>query len=969
MFMRSNMKFSWLKFNEFYKHFFLWRLFWVVSVSFLSFSFFYRFAVPICALVRDLFYADKFLFFVVGLPSLLVILGLIRFFIKPGLQLKRQGIHNQPSWVFYFYWGIVNGLIVWSVVDLATHSVELWLSGYRWVGLSLALAVIILKWLNDYLYKFPDLVFKNFAAGAVGAKDDKLGFELSAKNAANGLKNLNNYVNVVGIYGGLGFGKSSYARMIVENFDSAKTLYTYISLTETNEAKDFSRLFAERWLETLSERYPKLDVASYLPFMQSILRESGNGFLSDLLRILSIFNWGLIKTKAVVYDQFYGGKKAFTSKTVGKIFGNIPEIEEALWIIMVDEIERAQFDEIYRLVEIVERFKNEGRSGLPVKLIFIFCISEPEFREYLQAFESRDTRVRPLQTFFYMDPKSVVHRIFLPPVEPAVKYKYVDDLLTNIAERERVELPKEIYPHTFSNPTFRFMEKHADALGYVVGILSEHSPRVAARVATALEFFYGSFRDRTGGQQVNAIRFSDVVMLEFIKIRYPFLIEFFMKTIHLLVAQTERDNAGGYFIKKELEEKKIGLIGWIELVIGRKLSEEEKINAEKYIGLVMHYYLDFIQRNYDTKNKIQYSGTTSYPEIMHDYLSLVSESVETGYRKYSQIYQQHTKAKSNDLLATLENKDLVGYARFLHDMWDAPQDLNMGVMNELGDRIVNGKITLQPMNVGDTDYDEAIYQFVFQILAVAEKDKSKEAPDEGLQLVLKNLKKVLGLSTINIGAKYIILNSLANNERGGGSSIHQRLETAFQKLLKYFEKDIKEIIKSVFDDSEKRYFSGKQVIYKYEENFFYTLYQSWSGSKGAKEEIAKIRNAANRGLKQHQEAIKLYWSKYPLKEGWRDLDDVFRGDPFFSGSEVNNGLYMPLETLISITKQSRIDDKEIKAKVAFWEGIKNDPRLEKAFELKDDFSTLKAVLMKRGFLQKEENKNDNNADGTGVVKE
>jgi len=125
------------------------------------------------------------------------------------------------------------------------------------------------------------------------------------------------------------------------------------------------------------------------------------------------------------------------------------------------------------------------------------------------------------------------------------------------------------------------MEKHDEAMGYVVGILAEHSPRVIARVATALEFFYGSFRDRTGGQQVNAIRFSDVIMLEFIKIRYPFLIEFFTKTIYLLVAETEQDNMGGYFIKEELEEKKIGLIGWIELITGKKLSENEKIDAEK----------------------------------------------------------------------------------------------------------------------------------------------------------------------------------------------------------------------------------------------------------------------------------------------------------------------------------------------------------------------------------------------------
>jgi len=212
-------------------------------------------------------------------------------------------------------------------------------------------------------------------------------------------------------------------------------------------------------------------------------------------------------------------------------------------------------------------------------------------------------------------------------------------------------------------------------------------------------------------------------------------------------------------------------------------------------------------------------------------------------------------------------------------MWEAPQDLNIGVVDALGERLIKGKISLQPMNVGDTEYSEAIYQFVFQILAVAEKDKSKETPDEGLKIIMKILKKLLGSSTIHIGAKYIILNSLANNERGSRSSINQRLVDAFEKLLKYFEQDIQDLIKLVFEDSEKRYFSGKQVIYKYEENFFYTMYQGWSGSKEAKEEIDKIRNVAKRSLKQHPEAIKLYWSKYPLKEGWRLIFPFIRRSP------------------------------------------------------------------------------------------
>jgi len=946
-----------LKTNQFDRHFFIWKSFWLTVVSISSFYFILTLDKKILDAFDALLHLNLHLFIGICTISLLVFLGLIDFFMKPVVQLKKQAIHNQPSWVFYFYWGTINSLLLWSSFVFLTENREYWWNGFWKFGLILSLIIIILKWLNERITKLPNLSFKSFASGAVGIDDDRLNFKISAQNVATGLKKLDNYVNVVGLYGGLGFGKSSYARMIMESFDAKETLYTYISLTETNEAKDFSKLFAERWSETLAERYPKIDVASYLPFMQSIFRESGNGILSDILNILSTLNQGLVKTKAVIFDKFYGVKEKtnFTSSSVGKIFGNIPEIKESVWVIMVDEIERAQFDEIYRLVEIVERFKNEGRTGLPIKLLFIFCISEPEFGEYLKTFEKIDSRIPPLQTFFYTDPKSIIHRIFLPPIEPQLKQAYVMELLNKLIDRENIDVPKQISPHTIGDPSRSFISKHEEALGYIVGLLSIYSPRVISRTATALDFFYGSFRDRTGGLQKNAIRFSDIVTLEFIKIKYPYLIEFFLKTIHFLVAQTETHNVEGYLLKKEFEEKKINLIGWVENVTGRKLSDIEKEEVQKLIGLVMYYYFDFLTKDYDTKDKVRYSGTTSYPEIMHDYLSLVSESIETGYRKYSQIYQQHKNTKADDFLSNFDNKDLIGYARFLHDMWEASQDLNLDLINELSKRFLSGKIELKPMNVGDTVFDEAIYQFVFQILAATEKDKSKDIPDSGLQVVFNVLKKILNSSTINIGAKYIILNSLANNERGGASSIHQRLEEGFRKLMKYYEADIKKLIKNVFEDAEKRYFAGKrkQVIYKKEENFFYVLYQSWSGLKDAGEEISRIRNAAKRGLKNHPEAIRLYWSKYPIKEGWKDLDDAFRGDPFFSGGEVNNGLYMPLGTLITITKRSKIEDKEIRAKVAFWGGLMNDARLVRLFELKDDPATLKAVLLKRGLLVKE----------------
>ena len=68
------------------------------------------------------------------------------------------------------------------------------------------------------------------------------------------LESVNEYqpVHVAAIWGDPGTGKSSYLRMIIESFNPAEVLYTYVSLTEVNEEKGFSKLFADRWISTIS---------------------------------------------------------------------------------------------------------------------------------------------------------------------------------------------------------------------------------------------------------------------------------------------------------------------------------------------------------------------------------------------------------------------------------------------------------------------------------------------------------------------------------------------------------------------------------------------------------------------------------------------------------------------------------------------------------------------------------------------
>ncbi len=925
----------------------VWVVFWIGLVTSFFVFVLLNSGNEIYRLLIDLYFLNQNVFLLLSIVTLLIFGGLFVFTVNPSAQLSKQGLHKQPSWVFYLYWGLINSFLVLTIVLLLAE-IKVW-----WTSLFVPLAVILGKLLNEFFGEKVDLTFTRFASSSVGIDDDKLDFKTSAKNTAEGLLHLNSYVSVVGLYGGLGFGKSSYARMVIENLDNRRALYTYLSLTETNEAKDFSKLFAERWLDTLSERYPKIDVTSYLPFMDSILRESGNGIVSDLLKVISAFNQGLVKTKAYFFDEFYSKKNPiYTSSSVAKLFGNITNIEERLWIIQVDEIERAQFDEIYRLVEIVERFKNEGRSGLPTKLLFLFCISEPELGEYLETYAASDPRARLLKTFFYEDPKSISHKIFLPPVESTLKQKFVLDLLNKVIDREGLEVPKEVNPHAIGDPARSFMD-HKDAVEYTIALLKEESPRVISRVVTALDFFYGAFKNRAGELQKNAIRFNDIVTLEYIKIKYPYLMDFFVKTVNILVNQAEMNNIEAYFLKKELEEKSVGLIGWIEQVTGKKIPDSEKEEVNKMVGLVMYYYFDFLNRDYNTKTKDKYFGTTSYPEIMGDYLSLMPEGIETNYRKNNRIYNIHKSNLDKALITSLDNKDLISYARFLYDIPNSPIGLNVDLIKEITNRIVTEKIKPDPANVGDTALDEAIYQLTFQIVVLTEKERESETPSDNLKESFNVVKSVLSSSKVNTGVKFIMLSSLVNNERGSGSSIHFRLENAFKRILRHYDSEMRSLVKAVFKEAKERYLTGNKVIYKYEENFFYTLYQGWSGLKDNEEEIDRIRAAAKRGLVNHPEAIKLYWRKYPVGEGWKTLKDVFDGDHFFSMSDTNNPLYMPLETLIAITKQAKIKDPEIQAKLKLWESLKDEPRLKEVSVIKDDTSTLRSFLIRNGFLDAE----------------
>ena len=336
------------------------------------------------------------------------------------------------------------------------------------------------------------------------SNDDSLNFRKSTHEAATAIKDSKKYVSVVALNGGYGEGKSSYARMIIEAVGAKTSLYSYISLTETNATNDFSKLFAERWFETLNERYPTINIAPHVASLEAILRESTNhsALVSAISQILVKLNFGLSKTVAKCWDlnalKKEEGKKIFVPNSTAARFNHIPEIKENVWIINIDEIERAQLDEIYRVIEVIERFKHEGRFGLPVKLVFLLCVSGSNLQKRLEDLKGfGNEKAQLIEDFFFNNPKSRDQNLFLPPIPQEVKEQFTRDLLNKILVK--FHLTESTEPE--STPVGEINEFIGDedkSLTWVINTLSRESPRMIVKVCQELEFFYHCFRGLDG---------------------------------------------------------------------------------------------------------------------------------------------------------------------------------------------------------------------------------------------------------------------------------------------------------------------------------------------------------------------------------------------------------------------------------------------------------------------------------------
>jgi len=760
--------------------------------------------------------------------------------------------------------------------------------------------------------------------------------------------------------------------MIIESLPQDEILYTYISLTETNEAKDFSLLFAERWFASLKENYPKIDTTLAVPFMQSILRESGNGIIASLFALVPGLNKGLKSTKAKVFDPAYPppseGKGIDTSLEIANVFGNVPEIHERLWVVMVDEIERARFDEIYRVIEIIERYKNEGRTGMPIRVVFILCVSDARLRRYLQEYKT-NMLSHLISSFFFGGSKNLTMApIFLPPIPSEKKLQYFKDklmALNNSLDENQKEVNLEenlsnVYFDTFSHAA-TFESDENKRLSRVFGLIG-FSPRLIDRCIGGLYFTFGAYQKESNISRPK-VRMSDLLIMEYIRIRYPHIMLFFTEYADRMRSQFDNESAvsplsiGAYLEREEYRQGKKRIADLIAEASGKEdMNEKEKNRAEDLVAFACRYFPDYWNSQYETSvdAKRGYLGTLSDPHELWNYLHMTIDGEDSPYVRLDALYSEHRKGQLN--IAGISLQDLHGYGRFLIDAGNVPVEMHLDVLGDIARRLIKGEIKIQSKNVEGTTYDAMVFEFSYTLLVSVESVRndaerssndtmhSSRVMDEAF-MALASVLKSPGVTT---GAKFKILNSFANDTRGRGSEIHTRFADAFAYMLKHNNLMIRDLIGYVFNEYGQRYFRDEKSIYDNEENFFYVMYQGWSGKKDNVSEVENIRQVAKRDLEKHVDALELYWNRYFLKEEWGGYKDALRS---VFDEPNSNSLYMPLATLVKRTERaSNLSEATIK-KMAFWRPAVDDPVYQQKENLRDATDTLRHVLIEKEFLK------------------
>ncbi len=279
-------------------------------------------------------------------------------------------------------------------------------------------------------------------------------------------------------------------------------------------------------------------------------------------------------------------------------------------------MERSEFGEILRIIQIIENFKNEARAKFSVKIAFILSVDRKEIEARIKN-ACNNEKAQIIEKF--LKDKLVDNLIFLP--KNIDKFKQfvqdsVNEVITKFGFKKIVAsevLDKaEIDGIMAKYESAKDLQAKTSAIIELIsmqeanlGFLNKATPRIIVRLKNNLNYFLSRIKAQLATQLDESVKdflhvkIEDVIFLQFIKVKNPqfygFLndnIDYYLRNPSLFnldpfktglkevfSEDEKKDDIAG--ICKELKDKGIVVDKVIEENLGYFFSSSSKNNADR----------------------------------------------------------------------------------------------------------------------------------------------------------------------------------------------------------------------------------------------------------------------------------------------------------------------------------------------------------------------------------------------------
>lgn len=614
----------------------------------------------------------------------------------------------------------------------------------------------------------------------------------------------------------------------------------------------------------------------------------------------------------------------------------------------------------------------EAQWGLPIKLIFILCIDRIRFIERALGDSSGNELAGLSYSFLEREPKTVDVQINLPPVPLEKKQNYI-----NKREREWLVKKYGIKTDTLINPVTKkkdsleiywpmgSLDRRAivqnggllddkKAHDWMMYQLLAQSPRTISKVLEQTDYFLSCFTRSQGQRNANQIRLSDLILFNYLKFKYPAAVKFLLN-VHPLVFPEFHQFAGlrmerffrqlGNKNKTEKTSFEKFFRSNIDKSVSDGINPSEIDEIQDLLAHICYPLIDFVRTideersdlRHEYEDKPNYDYTLSQPENLWDALTLATDTtyVNTDYLVTQRAAEDMKRDKKLPANIYDNYKRLLLLAGGLRRYYPSDHLLSEYIADRLAQMLINK--TSIPRHPGalksETPYSRATNMFATHLANYTAEDS---ASDETIDEAFYTLKRVLEAPTVALESKIHLLNFFFVYAQSNESENVFNFDRAREKFEKRHSLEVRKLISDIVEHGIDEYLpEHEKSIYDYEENYFYTMYQLWSGDPEDRGGIEKIRKVANYQLDQHPKIVESYWQN--LFQNRRGLAQ-------------NPGLYIEMKNLLDVTSRIGLTEK-VQSYVDYWtkEVGKEASSLVPA-TAKPEESTLVFQLRRLGYL-------------------